>query len=201
MRPQAYQSPEIRDENDKVIKTGAFGKNTPFCTKTNDGILDYILNNLEALHESTKAQTLIDLLYPVGIVVTTATDSAKKPGEKEGLAIWDEIAVDRVLQGTSSGAGGTIDAGLPNITGKVPIRSGYYAPENAWYGLIWNRTNGALRTGTKISDELADTVQHLAHTAPSGYISVDASNSSPVYGKSDTVQPPAYKVHFWRRVK
>lgn len=52
MRPQTFQHPEIRDENDNIIKPGAFGKNTPFCTKGNDGILDYIANDLEYLYEN-----------------------------------------------------------------------------------------------------------------------------------------------------
>ena len=49
MKPQAFQHPEIRDENDNIIQPGSFGKNTPFCTKNNDGILDYIANDLEYL--------------------------------------------------------------------------------------------------------------------------------------------------------
>lgn len=51
MKPQAFQHGEIRDENDKIIKAGAYGKNTPFCTKDNRGILDYIINNLEWLYD------------------------------------------------------------------------------------------------------------------------------------------------------
>ena len=51
MKPQAFQHGEIRDENDNVIKAGAYGKNTPFCTKDNRGILDYIINNFEWLHD------------------------------------------------------------------------------------------------------------------------------------------------------
>lgn len=52
MKPQTFQHPEIRDENDNIIQPGAFGKNTPFCTKNNDGILDYIANDLEYLYEN-----------------------------------------------------------------------------------------------------------------------------------------------------
>lgn len=52
MRPQTFQHPELRDENDNIIQPGAFGKNTPFCTKGNDGILDYIANDLEYLYEN-----------------------------------------------------------------------------------------------------------------------------------------------------
>lgn len=51
MKPQAFQHGEIRDENDKIIKAGAYGKNTPFCTKDNHGILDYIINNFEWLYD------------------------------------------------------------------------------------------------------------------------------------------------------
>lgn len=66
-----------------------------------------------------RLKAMIDILYPIGIVVTTATDDALKPGEADGLAQWEEIAQNRVLQGTSSGAGGTVEAGLPNITGYI----------------------------------------------------------------------------------
>lgn len=51
MKPQAFQHGEIRDENDNIIKAGAYGKNTAFANKTNDGILDYIINNLEWLYD------------------------------------------------------------------------------------------------------------------------------------------------------
>lgn len=55
MRPQTFQHPELRDENDNIIQPGAFGKNTPFCTKNNDGILDYIANDLEYLYKQGAA--------------------------------------------------------------------------------------------------------------------------------------------------
>ena len=51
MKPQAFQHGEIRDENDNIIKAGAYGKNTPFCTKDNNGILDYNINNFEWLYD------------------------------------------------------------------------------------------------------------------------------------------------------
>ena len=51
MKPQAFQHGEIRDENDNIINAGAYGQNTPFCTKDNNGILDYIINNFEWLYD------------------------------------------------------------------------------------------------------------------------------------------------------
>lgn len=55
MKPQTFQHPEIRDENDNIIQPGAFGKNTPFCTKDNNGILDYIANDLEYLYKKSES--------------------------------------------------------------------------------------------------------------------------------------------------
>ncbi len=55
MKPQTFQHPEIRDENDNIIQPGAFGKNTPFCTKGNDGILDYIANDLDYLYKKSES--------------------------------------------------------------------------------------------------------------------------------------------------
>lgn len=306
MRPQTFQHPEIRDENDNIIKPGAFGKNTPFCTKNNDGILDYIANDLEYLYkqgvaddkdfkakslavtgtsdlnlvnaDTVKAKSLavtgtstaptaptgdsskriattefvqsavsglvgaapetldtlnelatalgndpnfattvsnqigkkanqtdleelstkvdkrfkamIDILYPVGIVVTTATDDALKPGEADGLATWEEIAQDRVLQGTSSGAGRTVEAGLPNITGYI-----------IEYG---NRTGFGGAGGMAYLSDEQERIPSMGDIVPGNTSSLkavlDASKSNNIYGNSSTVQPPVYKVHFWKRV-
>ena len=51
MRKQAFQHAEIRDENDKIISNGAYGKNTALSNKQNDGWVDYVMNNLECLYE------------------------------------------------------------------------------------------------------------------------------------------------------
>lgn len=59
MRPQAYQTPEIRDENDSIIQQGTFGKKTAFVNSQNDGILDYIINNLEAIKGVSLAATIV----------------------------------------------------------------------------------------------------------------------------------------------
>ena len=49
MKKTTYQIPEIRDEKDNIIQSGTYGKNSPLCNETNDGVLDYINNNLEYL--------------------------------------------------------------------------------------------------------------------------------------------------------
>ena len=48
----SYQTPELRDSNDNIVQEGAFGKNTALSNSTNDGWIDYVVNNLEALHDT-----------------------------------------------------------------------------------------------------------------------------------------------------
>lgn len=50
MKPQAFQPGELRDENDQIIRAGAYGKKTPFVSSDNNAILDYIMNNFDALY-------------------------------------------------------------------------------------------------------------------------------------------------------
>lgn len=52
MQKTSYQAPELRDDNNNIIRPGAYGKNTAFCTPNNKGVLDYINNNLEYLHDT-----------------------------------------------------------------------------------------------------------------------------------------------------
>ena len=87
---------------------------------------------------------------------------------------------DRFVQGANGNLGTSKEAGLPNITGK------FYHDTNAKAGL-----SGAFTyedTGR----------QNLANDTPtnSGLITFDASKSNPIYGNSDTVQPPSVCLHF-----
>ena len=52
MKRQAFQPGEIRDENDAIIRTGAYGKKSAFATADNRGILDYMINNFDALYDA-----------------------------------------------------------------------------------------------------------------------------------------------------
>lgn len=137
-----------------------------------------------------RLKAMIDMLYPVGIVVTTATDDALKPGEVDRLATWEEIAQDRVLQGAVSGAGGTIEAGLPNITGYI-----------VGYG---DRTGFGGAGGMAYLSDEQERIPSMGDVFPGNKSALkavlDASKSNSIYGNSSTVQPPAYKVHFWKRI-
>ncbi|WP_075580758.1 hypothetical protein [Acidaminococcus massiliensis] len=52
MKRQTFQAPEIRDENNNIISAGTYGKETALVNATNDGVLDYINNNLLYLHDN-----------------------------------------------------------------------------------------------------------------------------------------------------
>lgn len=101
---------------------------------------------------------------------------------------WEQIASERVLMGASSthAAGTTAEAGLPNITGKVPTTT---------YGTRHNETSGAFSLGSKITSNGENSSQNFV----SYYAFFDASGSNAIYGRSSTVQPAAYYVHIWRR--
>ena len=47
-----YQTPELRDSNDNIVQEGAFGKNTALSNSDNTGWIDYVVNNLEAIHDT-----------------------------------------------------------------------------------------------------------------------------------------------------
>ena len=52
MKKQAYQVPELRDASNNIIQAGTYGRTSPLVNADNTGILDYINNNLEALHDA-----------------------------------------------------------------------------------------------------------------------------------------------------
>ena len=81
-------------------------------------------------------------------------------------------------------AGETIDAGLPNITGYV--RDVASAGSD---GSIYSDSFGSVHVGTG------------GGNARFGYVRLDASKSSPIYGNSETVQPNAYVVYMFKRTK
>lgn len=100
MRPQTFQHPEIRDENDNIIQPGAFGKNTPFCTKNNDGILDYIANDLEYLYENRGSGSGGSGTGPKGDLGPKGDPGPKGTDGKDGVAAT--IKVGKVTTGTSA---------------------------------------------------------------------------------------------------
>lgn len=55
MRPQAFQYGQLRDENDNIIRDGAYGKDTPIVNARNEGVLDYVMNNFDVVWAAIQA--------------------------------------------------------------------------------------------------------------------------------------------------
>lgn len=133
--------------------------------------------------------------YPVGSIFQTV--SSTSPAAVFG-GTWQEIAQNRVLMGApySYAAGGTVNAGLPNITGSLIETSndGKTSPFRGDKKAI--SSIGALAV-TEVGSPFCG---FTGHNGSAYDISFDASRSNPIYGRSNTVQPAAYYVHIWKRV-
>ena len=130
----------------------------------------------------------VGTVFPVGSIYLS-----KNPTSPAALfgGTWVKIAENRVLMGASSthAAGTTVEAGLPNITGV------FNRDEN--YGVITstNTSSGAFYYGgTNVGRGINSS------DVQGGDLCFDASRSNPIYGASNTVQPPALYINIWERV-
>lgn len=124
--------------------------------------------------------------YPVGAIYIST--SSTSPASLFG-GTWESIASERVLMGVSSshGAGSTVSAGLPNITGvlKDLFVSGHF-----------NQSTGVFkRSHCSTFSQQTDSSDWLGWAEAQFY----ASDSNSIYGNASTVQPAAYYVYMWRR--
>ena len=140
-----------------------------------------------ATDNSTKIATtahvvnVLKAIYPVGSVYIGTQNTCPMSAF---FGTWTLVSSGKALwTGTGSNGNSTIDAGLPNITGRVDLSGAHV-----------NNSSGALSgSGSRVNrDDILD-------TAGTYILSLDASKSNAIYGKSSTVQPPAYVVNVWRR--
>ena len=99
---------------------------------------------------------------------------------------WERIE-DCTIWGASDThpAGTTVEAGLPNITGRM---SGFYNEMRGEFGALYY-------------SEISDATKNSSSAWERGkMLYFDASRSNSIYGASNTVQPPAYCMYIWRRV-
>lgn len=133
--------------------------------------------------------------HPVGSLYIS--ENATSPASFIG-GTWERIE-DCTIWGASDThpAGTKLEAGLPNITGTfiAALRDGFNSDsKNGITGAFYE--NGTT-TGAGGYNSITTDVEIPSGKAPFGF---DASRSNPIYGASDTVQPPAYCVYIWRRV-
>lgn len=126
---------------------------------------------------------LLSTLYPVGSIYIGTQNSCPLATLIAGSQ-WQIVSNGRALWGGNGrNANSTIDAGLPNIIGTFK--------DNGHAGAL--AATGAF-TGTKDG-----TGSNSGWTGDGGTYTFNASRSNSIYGKSNTVQPPAYIVNVWRR--
>ena len=163
-----------------------------------DTILDYIEEvsdeltlKLNTINSQLSSSILSNLqsVYPIGSLYIGTTDNCPIANL---FGTWEKVSEGRVLQGADGEqeVGSVVEAGLPNITAECDPY------ENGWGNSIAIRnTKGAFYTTTTRNC----INRREAGSSPCG-IGFDASRSNSIYGKSNTVQPPAYLVNIWKRV-
>ena len=99
MKPQAFQPGELRDEYDQIIRAGAYGKKTPFVNSDNSAILDYIINNFDALY----AQIPNGRAYVKSVNnITSDSNGNVTVNVGSGGGTGTNITVDSALSSTST---------------------------------------------------------------------------------------------------
>lgn len=139
---------------------------------------------IEKAVQAAVKRALLDA-HPVGSIYLTIKD--ENPSTKFG-GTWEKLPASVCLQtaDTTHGAGTTIDAGLPNITGS-------------FYGDMVSRDTSVTATGAfHFGGGKGNFNFGTTYNLNNGF-TFDASRSSAIYGKSTTVQPPAYALLAWRR--
>lgn len=134
------------------------------------------------------------LMHPKGTLF--CSDDPTSPAELYG-GTWERIE-DCTIWGASDThpAGTKLEAGLPNIMGNFDSRGN----STVYYGAVGG-SRGAFSTNKASGNKNGSYDVNSAKTVADDVTFFDASRSSSVYGKSDTVQPPAYCAYIWRRVE
>ena len=136
----------------------------------------------------------VDTVFPVGSIYLSKNNTS--PAELFG-GTWVKIAANRAIMGASSAhaAGTTVKAGLPNITGS--LASNLDRGGSPFCGSA-NRlsANGSLT----FSEQSIAYGGYSSFSGSQYNIEFDASRSNPIYGASDTVQPPALYINIWERL-
>ena len=134
--------------------------------------------------EPITLNTVVSLLYPVGSIYISM-DATFDPNVTWEGTTWEKIKEGIFLEATevADTAGTEKEAGLPNITGS--------------FGNILSDSDGCFKSSTQSSEFTMAISRQYVFKYVTDFL--DASRSSAVYGKSDTVQPHSITCFIWRR--
>lgn len=137
----------------------------------------------------SEVENILRKIYPVGSVYINTVDI--NPATILGFGTWQRVASNVALWGASADgqAGTTKAAGLPNIWGSYQT-------------LVQTSDAGPSRSGALNSTFIANANVSIMPGQSSDQIvqlNFNASVAHPIYGASETVQPPAFVVNVWRR--
>ncbi|MBQ3158777.1 MAG: hypothetical protein IJB98_03695 [Clostridia bacterium] len=149
--------------------------------------------NAEMFFNNSKVVTManiVNLIYPVGSIYISAKNVLP---EIFVSANWEPIEADRALWTTTlpideANVKRTIEAGLPNIMGSFSLAN---------HAGVNSSAEGCFETVDAESNEYTGST---SNTRKRTKIEFDASKFCDIYGKANTVQPPAYRVYAWIRM-
>lgn len=153
-------------------------------------------------------QKMFDQLYPIGSVYITVSSEKPFQGYPGITSDWVWIARGQVLWGCENDGeiGEDKEPGLPNITGTLSDAAKPNTTE-PWTFIDGGDlvTTGAVKKYNAVRGKWRGLNTSVAchNNNESGSVpgfQFDASLSNSIYGKSNTVQPPALVVKIWQRV-
>ena len=200
-RPKTYEVTNNQDGS--ITLTDSFGLVTELGTPVNADNMNHIENGIADCYDyvNTQITAMLSTIYPVGSIYIST--SATNPLESL-FGTWELVSAGKALWTGNGQAGSgtttqsnyanakantTIAAGLPNITGVGMRVSPEIFNNKGCSGAIYasgSNTGGGGENGDRGFNY-------------GGGFNFDASRSNSIYGKSSTVQPPAYVVNVWRR--
>lgn len=165
MKKTTYQIPELRDENNNIIQNGAFGRKTAFVTADNQGVLDYIMNDLEALKDmQAGAYTFVDSLPSTGDL--TKVYVVKSTGK---LYRWDAEGTSWVPFDTAVNGVGIVSADM-DVDGTLTL--------NLTNGKKASTTFKPLQEAAKIVNTAASSASSASESATNARAAMNTANTA-----------------------
>lgn len=187
---------EYADLNDVLYDYYYVGEFAQTALLQTAGIASEKLNLIDQTIEDLKnaasggavdiVREFFDIVYPVGSLYI-GTQSVCPMTAVIKSSVWELVTETGALWlGDGTNGGTTIEAGLPDHTHTIPLGKCDSGDHHA--------------QGNQAPHPMAQDGSFYTVEKTRSKNSSLASVSNSVYGKSDTVQPPAYVVNVWRRV-